>query len=189
MVNKISALLSLPKQGAWTIASLGIWAIGLPTLVLANEAIAVPLSGRSAMPLASAPTVLKQAELRQRLRQLPGWKTDGKHLICTAQFRDFVTAIAFVNRLVEPAEQAAHHPDLFIAFNKVTISLTTHDAGGITSLDTDLGAQISQLKDFPGCRRTFTQSGNFQQLNHPPFLALSRQVQPEPRFTRGYQSW
>ena len=161
MVNKISALLSLPKQGTRTIAGLAIWAIVLPTISLATEAIAVPLSGQST-PLTSVSTVLKQAELQQQLRQLPGWQTDGKQLVCTVQFQDFVAAIAFVNRLVDPAEQTAHHPDLLITFNKIKISLTTHDAGGITPLDTELAAKISQLKDFPGCQHTFTQPNNFQ---------------------------
>jgi 4a-hydroxytetrahydrobiopterin dehydratase len=56
-----------------------------------------------------------------------------------------VEAIAFVNQIVEPAEAAGHHPDLEISYNKVTVSLTTHDAGGLTSKDFDLAQVISKL--------------------------------------------
>jgi 4a-hydroxytetrahydrobiopterin dehydratase len=51
----------------------------------------------------------------------------------------------FVNSLVEPAEQMGHHPDLSISYNRVVITLTTHDAGGLTQKDFDLAKQISQL--------------------------------------------
>jgi 4a-hydroxytetrahydrobiopterin dehydratase len=52
----------------------------------------------------------------------------------------------FVNKLVEPAEAAGHHPDIAISYNKVTISLTTHDAGGLTEKDFAMAKQISSLK-------------------------------------------
>jgi 4a-hydroxytetrahydrobiopterin dehydratase len=57
-----------------------------------------------------------------------------------------------VDRLVAPAEQAAHHPDLAIAYNQVTVSLSTHDAGGLTQQDFDLARTISKLPSFPGCQ-------------------------------------
>jgi 4a-hydroxytetrahydrobiopterin dehydratase len=62
------------------------------------------------------------------------------------KFKDFVAAMDFVNKLVEPAEAAGHHPDLAISYNKVTISLTTHDAGGLTEKDFAMAKQISSLK-------------------------------------------
>ncbi|WP_199336951.1 4a-hydroxytetrahydrobiopterin dehydratase [Oscillatoria sp. FACHB-1407] len=88
---------------------------------------------------------LTQVEVTQQLRQLPGWETDGQRLYRTYRFANFVEAIAFVNRLVAPAEAAAHHPDLTISYNVVTVSLTTHDAGGLTQQDFDLARQISAL--------------------------------------------
>ncbi|HEY9644997.1 MAG TPA: 4a-hydroxytetrahydrobiopterin dehydratase [Chroococcidiopsis sp.] len=78
---------------------------------------------------------LSDAQVTEGLRQLPGWATDGERIYCTYQFTNFVEAIAFVNRLVVPAEAAGHHPDLTIRYNQVNISLSTHDAGGITDLD------------------------------------------------------
>jgi 4a-hydroxytetrahydrobiopterin dehydratase len=79
------------------------------------------------------------------MQSLPGWTTDGTQLSRTYQFKNFVEAIGFVNRLVEPAETANHHPDIAISYNKVTISLTTHDAGGLTQQDFKLAQIISQL--------------------------------------------
>ncbi len=91
------------------------------------------------------PMVLSETEVTDKIKTLPGWTTDGKEISRTFQFKDFVTAIDFVNKLVEPAEEAGHHPDIAISYNKVTINLTTHDAGGITQKDFDLAREISQL--------------------------------------------
>jgi len=54
-------------------------------------------------------------------------------------------AIAFVNKLVAPSEAAGHHPDIEISYNKVTVNLTTHDAGGLTEKDFALAQEISAL--------------------------------------------
>ena len=89
--------------------------------------------------------VLSETEIDDRLETLPGWTTDGKEISRTFEFEDFVTAIDFVNRLVEPAESAGHHPDLIVSYNKVTVNLSTHDAGGLTPIDFTLAEEISQL--------------------------------------------
>ena len=89
--------------------------------------------------------VLSAAEIQTRASQLPDWTVEGKTLKQVKQFKDFIAAVNFVNQLVEPAEAAAHHPDLTISYNKVTISLTTHDAGGLTEQDFDLALTISNL--------------------------------------------
>lgn len=89
--------------------------------------------------------LLSDAEIQERANQLEGWTLEGKELRITRKFKDFVEAIAFVNKLVEPAEAAGHHPDLAISYNKVKITLTTHDAGGLTSKDFDLAKVISLL--------------------------------------------
>jgi 4a-hydroxytetrahydrobiopterin dehydratase len=90
-------------------------------------------------------TRLTPTEVSKRIQTLRGWTTDGKELRRTYQFKNFIEAIAFVNRLVEPAEAAGHHPDIMISYNKVTISVTTHDAGGLTHQDFELAQSISQL--------------------------------------------
>ncbi len=89
--------------------------------------------------------LLSDAEIQERAKQLEGWTVEGKELRITRKFKDFLEAIAFVNQIVEPAEAAGHHPDLAISYNKVTVSLTTHDAGGLTSKDFDLAQVISKL--------------------------------------------
>jgi 4a-hydroxytetrahydrobiopterin dehydratase len=90
---------------------------------------------------------LSETEVSDHLQQLPGWTVRNQQLICTYQFGDFVEAIAFVNRLVAPAEAAGHHPDLLISYSRVTVHLTTHDAGGLTELDFTLAEAIAQLYD------------------------------------------
>ncbi|HAX85419.1 MAG TPA: 4a-hydroxytetrahydrobiopterin dehydratase [Cyanobacteria bacterium UBA11370] len=89
--------------------------------------------------------LLSDAEIQEKAKQLVGWTVDGKELRLTRKFKDFVDAIAFVNKLVEPAEAAGHHPDLAISYNQVTVTLTTHDAGGLTSKDFDLAQTISEI--------------------------------------------
>lgn len=89
--------------------------------------------------------LLNPTEINQQLQNVPGWTTKDKQLSRTFQFKNFVEAIDFVNRLVEPAQTAQHHPDIYISYNKVRISLTTHDAGGITQQDFALAKKISQL--------------------------------------------
>ncbi|MGK7949445.1 MAG: 4a-hydroxytetrahydrobiopterin dehydratase [Xenococcaceae cyanobacterium] len=91
--------------------------------------------------------VLNQTQIAEKLETLPDWKTDGETIHRMFKFQDFVAAIDFVNKLVEPAEKAGHHPDIAISYNKVTIELTTHDAGGITQKDFDLAKTISELAE------------------------------------------
>lgn len=90
-------------------------------------------------------SVLSAAEIQTRLLRLPAWRLDGQSIVCDRRFAGFPEAIAFLNRLVEPAEAAGHHPDLEVSYNRVTIRLTTHDAGGLTDQDFSLAETISQL--------------------------------------------
>ena len=91
------------------------------------------------------PMVLTETQISQKIQTLPGWNLEGKEIKRVFKFADFIAAMDFVNKLVEPAEAAGHHPDIAISYNKVTISLTTHDAGGLTDKDFALAATISQL--------------------------------------------
>jgi 4a-hydroxytetrahydrobiopterin dehydratase len=89
---------------------------------------------------------LTQAEITKLAKQLPpSWSVVEKELQCDRKFPDFVTAMNFVNQIVAPAEAAAHHPDIYISYNKVKITLTTHDAGGLTQKDFDLAVIIAAL--------------------------------------------
>ncbi|AUT02264.1 4a-hydroxytetrahydrobiopterin dehydratase [Nostoc sp. CENA543] len=89
--------------------------------------------------------LLTDIEIQAQAKSLSEWTVTDSKLQTTRIFPDFVTAIAFVNQLVEPAESAGHHPDIEISYNKVQITLTTHDAGGLTQKDFDLAAIISQI--------------------------------------------
>lgn len=88
---------------------------------------------------------LSQTEIDQKIQAIPQWQQSGQTIKRTFKFKNFVEAIAFVNQLVEPAEAAGHHPDLTISYNQVIVSLTSHDAGGLTDKDFALAKIISNL--------------------------------------------
>ena len=76
-----------------------------------------------------------------------GWSPVGDALVKEFTFRGFTAAVAFVQRLVEPANAVRHHPDLEIHYNRVIVSLTTHDAGGVTEQDLGLARTIDALEE------------------------------------------
>lgn len=88
---------------------------------------------------------LNQTQIEQKLQTIPQWQQQDQTITRTFEFKNFVEAIDFVNKLVEPAEAAGHHPDLAVSYNKVTVSLTTHDAGGLTQQDFEMAQTISNL--------------------------------------------
>jgi|GEM_PF-188727 Pterin-4a-carbinolamine dehydratase len=125
--------------------SLAIAAIGMSPTTAA-------VAGDSIVPKSIAQTTensklkpLTEQEISQRLQALPNWTREGKTIKYTHEFKNFVQAVSFVNCLISPSEKAGHHPDIAIAYNRVTISLTTHDAGGVTKQDFDLAETISKL--------------------------------------------
>jgi 4a-hydroxytetrahydrobiopterin dehydratase len=83
-----------------------------------------------------------QTALVNRLRH---WRQSGQTLHRTFELPDFKTALDFVNRVGEKAEDIQHHPDIDIRYNKVTLMLTSHDAGGITRRDLTLAGYIDEL--------------------------------------------
>jgi 4a-hydroxytetrahydrobiopterin dehydratase len=89
--------------------------------------------------------VLSPDVAKSRLAQLPGWQIESGELVRTFQFKDFVAALQFVNRVGEFAEQAGHHPDIDIRYNRVRLSLVSHDAGGLTEKDFDLATRVQNL--------------------------------------------
>ena len=120
----------------------------LPGVVSENGAIAANLVTEppDAQVANSLSSRLSHLEVQQRVEALPAaWSTDGTTLFFEQTFEDFVEAIAFVNQLVAPAEALGHHPDIVVNYNRVALSLTTHDAGGLTELDFQLAEQISAL--------------------------------------------
>lgn len=84
-------------------------------------------------------------ELPQLLENIPLWNLDDKQISRAWQFRDFGEAMIFVNRVAELAQIHEHHPDILVRYNKVALSLTTHDAAELTRKDFYLAMQIDDL--------------------------------------------
>ena len=80
------------------------------------------------------------------LKDHPAWVELNGEIQRTFEFDDFIGAMKFVNRVAEYAEKVQHHPDILIRYNKVTLSVSTHDAGGITQKDFDLAEATDNLK-------------------------------------------
>ncbi len=93
----------------------------------------------------NAPTRLSETELNATLRQLNGWSLQAGKLHRQYQFTSFVEAFGFMSSVALVAESLGHHPEWFNVYNRVTIDLTTHDAGGITSLDVNLARKANEL--------------------------------------------
>jgi 4a-hydroxytetrahydrobiopterin dehydratase len=88
---------------------------------------------------------LSADEIARRMASVPNWSLQGDALRRTFAFPDFKGAIAFVNRVADAAEAADHHPDIDIHYDHVTLTLTTHDEGGLTPLDFVMANQASRL--------------------------------------------
>lgn len=83
-------------------------------------------------------------EIAARLDELSGWAQQGDTIVKTFKMPSFPAAIAFVTHVAFLAEAAGHHPDIDIRYNKVTLSLTTHDAGGLSDKDFDLAVAADE---------------------------------------------
>ena len=84
-----------------------------------------------------------ELEVQDLLRKYPEWAVENGMLVRFWTFNDFVQAIAFVNRVAQLAEQAGHHPDIDIRYNRVKLALVSHDAGGITARDAQMAGKLS----------------------------------------------
>jgi len=78
---------------------------------------------------------LNATELRTALDGLPGWSSEGQAIKRTYTCSSFMESMAFAGRVAAYAESADHHPDLLISYKKVTVTWSTHDAGGVTDKD------------------------------------------------------
>jgi 4a-hydroxytetrahydrobiopterin dehydratase len=95
------------------------------------------------------PQKLSDLEIQRALGGLPGWARRGDALVKTYTFDRFANGIAFVDRIAVEADAMNHHPDIDIRYTKVTISLSTHDAGGITQSDLVLAERIEATSSKP----------------------------------------
>lgn len=88
---------------------------------------------------------LADTEIAKRLADVPEWVEIKGAIQRTFGLDDFIASMRFVNAVAEAAEKAQHHPDILIRYNKVTLTLSTHDAGGITEKDFAFAATADQL--------------------------------------------
>lgn len=89
---------------------------------------------------------LSQIEIDEELKNLPGWSIVNDKLHKDFQFENFNQAFGFMTRAAMEIEKMNHHPEWFNVYNKITIDLTTHDAGGITKNDVNLAKILNSLK-------------------------------------------
>jgi 4a-hydroxytetrahydrobiopterin dehydratase len=89
--------------------------------------------------------LLTEDEIAGRLGGVPGWTRQGSSITTTLTRSDFREAMLLTGAVAYLAEQANHHPDILIQWNKVTLTLSTHSAGGLTAADFDLAAKINAL--------------------------------------------
>jgi 4a-hydroxytetrahydrobiopterin dehydratase len=90
-------------------------------------------------------SVLTPERVQESLRTLPQWKLEGQEIVRQYEFADFAAAMVFVNRVAEKAEEAGHHPDIDIRYNKVKLALVSHDKGGLTERDIKMAQTIDSL--------------------------------------------
>jgi 4a-hydroxytetrahydrobiopterin dehydratase len=89
--------------------------------------------------------VLTEEEIAAQLGGVPAWQRQGDSIVMTVTRADFRDALLYVGAVAFLAEAASHHPDIAISWNKVTLTLSTHSAGGLTGADFALAGQISRL--------------------------------------------
>ena len=93
----------------------------------------------------TADTMLNGAKLAEALAHLPGWIVKDAKLHCEFKFHDFAHAIGFMMIAAPMIERLNHHPEWTNVYNRVTVNLTTHDAGGITQRDVDMAALLQGI--------------------------------------------
>ena len=103
--------------------------VGSVDIVRRRLSLADPINGVPVM------QKLEAQQIDANLAELAEWSLNGDALQRTFRFDDFIGAMAFVSRIADLAEEMQHHPDIMIRYNKVTLTLTTHDAAGLTEND------------------------------------------------------
>ena len=85
---------------------------------------------------------LTDAEVRERLKSLSGWELSGRSIRKAYPFPDFNAGMVFANRVAALADAQDHHPDMLVQYKQVTLTLTSHDTGGLTARDFRLAQAI-----------------------------------------------
>ena len=104
------------------------------------------LADRTCIPCQGGQPALGPNDIQPLSRQVPDWEVIADHhLSRNFAFADFASALAFVNRIGQVAEDEAHHPDVFLAWGKVGIELWTHAVDGLSESDFIVAAKIDRL--------------------------------------------
>jgi 4a-hydroxytetrahydrobiopterin dehydratase len=90
-------------------------------------------------------TLLSHSEIASHLTTRPNWRIEGGELVRTFKFETFREAVSFVDKVASLAEEANHHPDIDIRYNRVRLGLVSHDAGGLTAKDFAVAAGADRL--------------------------------------------
>ncbi|AFS83398.1 4a-hydroxytetrahydrobiopterin dehydratase [Candidatus Nitrosopumilus sediminis] len=88
---------------------------------------------------------LSQLDIEEELKNLPGWSVVKEKLHKEFEFASFNEAFGFMTRAAMEIEKMNHHPEWFNVYNRITVELTTHDAGGITKNDVNLAKILNSL--------------------------------------------
>jgi 4a-hydroxytetrahydrobiopterin dehydratase len=89
--------------------------------------------------------LLTEDEIAAQLASLPGWTREGSSITRSVTRDDFRGAMLFTGAVAYLAEEAGHHPDILIQWNRVTLTLSTHSAGGLTGADFGLAGRVNAL--------------------------------------------
>ncbi len=95
--------------------------------------------------LPSTAAKFSDSQIEKAIKAVPEWAHVGDVIQRTIAFDNFIQAMQFVNKVAQVAEASQHHPDILIRYNKVTLSVNTHDAGGITKKDFELAAKVESM--------------------------------------------
>ena len=131
------------EWGAIFFVASWFWAV-VTSFSLLREASTTSL--QSLESFAAGQLKLDAIQIPIALATVPCWKRQGDTITRTFEFKDFSAAMKFVNGVAELAEQAWHHPDIDVRWNKVTLTLTTHTAGGLTEMDFALAQKADRLQ-------------------------------------------
>jgi 4a-hydroxytetrahydrobiopterin dehydratase len=91
------------------------------------------------------PVKLERQRVAEQLQKLSNWTLQGDQIERLFVLENFVDAMIFVNKVAEIAEEEGHHPDIRILYNRVTLTLSTHDAGGLTQKDFQMAHRIDSV--------------------------------------------
>jgi 4a-hydroxytetrahydrobiopterin dehydratase len=89
--------------------------------------------------------LLSDEDIKERLKELDGWRQRGEYIVKSFDRGDFVGSVKFVDSLVGPAEEMGHHPDIAISWSQVEVAISTHAQGGLTENDFELAKKVEAL--------------------------------------------